>query len=158
MRRPDPELEALLAHELGHHRRLHPIVTAMVRWLSLPGEALAWTYRALRGVVLRLSRRVRLLALVAQLVVIAWQVLVMWPYYAGKLLALRAARVSEFVADRAAAEWGYADQVTSLFQSFGEPPPRGLMARLTAEHPPMQQRFDRLAGRWSVCVDGRRPG
>ena len=147
LRRPGPELEALLAHELGHHRGLHPIVTAVVWWLSLPGEALAWAYRALRGVVLRLSRRVRVLALVAQLVVIAWQVLVMWLYYAGKLLALRAARVSEFVADRAAADWGYADQLTSLFTSFGEPPPRGLIARLSAEHPPMQQRIDRLSGR-----------
>ncbi|HYH90079.1 MAG TPA: hypothetical protein VEX67_12650 [Solirubrobacteraceae bacterium] len=65
---------------------------------------------------------------------------------AGKLLALRAARVSEFVADRAAADWGYADQLTSLFTSFGEPPPRGLIARLSAEHPLMQQRIDRLAG------------
>ena len=69
MRLPDPELEALLAHELGHHRGMHPIVTAVVWWLSLPGEALAWAYRALRGVVLRLSHRVRVLAIAAQVLV-----------------------------------------------------------------------------------------
>jgi Zn-dependent protease with chaperone function len=147
MRRSDPELEALLAHELGHHRGLHPIVTAMVWWLSLPGEALAWAYRALRGVVLRLSRRVRVLAPLAQVVVIAWQITVMWVYYVGKLLALRAARVSEYLADRAAADWGYARQLTNLYASLDEPPPRGLMARVTADHPPIQRRIERLAGR-----------
>jgi len=146
MRLPDPELEALLAHELGHHRGMHPIVTAMVWWLSLPGEALAWAYRALRGVVLRLSHRVRVLAIAAQILVIAWQVAVMWLYYVGKLLALRAARVSEYLADRAAADWGYAHQLSTLYASLGEAPPGGLMARLTADHPPMQQRLERLAG------------
>jgi Zn-dependent protease with chaperone function len=144
---PDPELEALLAHELGHHRGMHPIVTAVVWWLSLPGEALAWAYRGLRGVVLRLSHRVRLLALAAQVLMIAWQIAVMWLYYVGKLLALRAARVSEYLADRAAADWGYAHQLTTLYTSLGEAPPVGLLARLTAEHPPMQQRLERLAGR-----------
>ena len=147
LRLPDPELEALLAHELGHHRGMHPIVTAMVWWLSLPGEALAWAYRALRGLVLRLSHRVRVLAIAAQVLVIAWQVTVMWLYYIGKLLALRAARVSEYLADRAAADWGYAHQLSTLYASLGEPPPGGLMARLTADHPPMQQRLERLAGR-----------
>lgn len=147
LRCPDPELEALLAHELGHHRGLHPIVTAMVWWLSLPGEALAWAYRALRRVVLLLSQRVRVLALAAQLVLIVWQVSVMWLYYVGKLLTLRAARVSEYLADRAAADWGYAPQLTSLYESLAETPPGGLIARLSADHPPTQQRIERLAGR-----------
>jgi Zn-dependent protease with chaperone function len=145
LRRPDPQLEALLAHELGHHRGLHPILTAMVWWLSLPGEALAWPFRALRNVVFRLSHRVRPLAFAARLVLIVWQVSVMWMYYVGKLLALRAARVSEFVADKAAADWGYAKQLTSLYASVHEAPARGLIARLGAEHPPMHQRIERLA-------------
>lgn len=115
MRRPDPELDALLAHELGHHRGLHPVVTAMVWWLSI--------------------------------VVIAWQLSVMWLYYVGKLLALRAARVSEYLADGAAADWGYARQLSNLYASLDEPPPRGLLARLTADHPPIEQRIERLAGR-----------
>ena len=88
-------LEALLAHELGHHRGMHPIVTAMVWWLSLPGEALAWAYRA----------------------------------------------------DRAAADRGYAHQLSTLYAFIGEAPPGGLMARLTADHPPMRWRLERLAGR-----------
>ena len=48
LRRRDPELEALLAHGAGHHRGLHPVATALVWWLSLPGEVLAAAYGALR--------------------------------------------------------------------------------------------------------------
>jgi Zn-dependent protease with chaperone function len=147
LRCADPELEALLAHELGHHRGLHPVITAVVWWLSLPGEALAAAYRALRRVVLRLSHRIRVLAIAAQVLLIAWQLTVMWLYYAGKLLTLRAARVSEFVADRAAADWGYARELATLYASLVETPPQGRLARLTADHPPTPLRIERLLGR-----------
>ena len=45
---PDEELEGVLAHELGHHRGLHPVLTAVVWWLRLPGAVLAGVYRVLR--------------------------------------------------------------------------------------------------------------
>ena len=48
---PDEQLEAILAHELGHHRGLHPVMTAIVWWLSLPGVALAAIYRLMRRAV-----------------------------------------------------------------------------------------------------------
>ena len=63
LRLPEPQLEALLAHELGHHRGLHPLATTLVWWLALPGEALAKVYSLLRGLARRLTGSVRLLAL-----------------------------------------------------------------------------------------------
>ena len=145
LRRGDAELEAVLAHELGHHRGLHPVATTMVWWLSLPGEALAAVYRGLRRLALRLTHRVRPLAVVVQVLLIVWQVSVMWIYYAADLLAQRAARVSEFAADRAAADWGYGGDLARLYASIGEAEPNGRLARLRADHPPIAQRIERLA-------------
>jgi heat shock protein HtpX/STE24 endopeptidase len=145
LRRSEPMLEALLAHELGHHRGMHPVATAVIWWLSLPGEALAWVFRRLRNFAAAVSRRFLPLGLVLHAVVLVWQIAVMWLYYAGMLLALWAARVSEFVADRAAADWGYREQLTTLFASMDEPAPAGRLARLLATHPPTEQRIARLA-------------
>jgi len=142
LRCTDAELEALLAHELGHHRGLHPLATAVVWWLSLPGELLAAVFRVLRGLAADL--RVRPLVLLVGLVLLVWQVLVMWLYYVGKLLAQWAARVSEFVADAAAADWGYGEQLAALYRDADVPVPQGLVARLLAEHPPMPARIERI--------------
>jgi Zn-dependent protease with chaperone function len=119
----------------------------MVWWLSIPGEALAAVYRALRRLALRLTHRVRPLAVVVQVVLIAWQVSVMWIYYVADLLSLRAARVSEFAADGAAADWGYGDDLARLYASIPEAEPAGRLARLRADHPPTDQRIERLEAR-----------
>jgi heat shock protein HtpX/STE24 endopeptidase len=147
LRQADADLAAVLAHEVGHHRGLHPIATTMVWWLSLPGEALAAAYRALRQVAMRLTGRVRPLAVVVQVAVIVWQASVMWVYYLAELLSRRAARVSEFAADRAAAEWGYGDQLARLLATMAEPPQESRLARLLATHPPTAARVERLAAR-----------
>jgi Zn-dependent protease with chaperone function len=145
LRRSDDQLEAVLAHELGHHRGLHPVVTTVVWWLSLPGEVLAAIYRALRRLALRLTHRVRPLAVAVQVLLIAWQISVMWIYYVADLLAQRAARVSEFAADKAAANWGYGTDLARLYASIPDAEPAGRVARLRADHPPMAQRIARLA-------------
>jgi Zn-dependent protease with chaperone function len=142
LRRGDDELEALLAHELGHHRGLHPLATTVVWWLSLPGELLAAVYRALRRLAAGL--RVRPLVLLVQLLLLVWQVAVMWLYYVGKLLAQWAARMSEYVADRAAADWGYGEHLVALYREVGDGVPAGRWARLLAEHPPMPARIERI--------------
>lgn len=144
LRRTDAELEALLAHELGHHRALHPVGTLVIWWLSLPGEALEAVYRALRRLAERLVGRVRPLALAVQLLLVLWQVAVMWIFYVGRLLARWAARVSEFAADRAAASWGYGEALAALYADEGESPARGRLERLLREHPPMPARIARL--------------
>jgi Zn-dependent protease with chaperone function len=87
---------------------------------------------------------VRPLALVAELILLIWQVAVMWLFYAGRLLARWAARVSEYAADGTAAGWGYGEQLAALYAAVGDGEPAGRLARLLLEHPPMPQRIARL--------------
>ena len=146
LRRRDPELEALLAHELGHHRGLHPVATALVWWLSLPGEVLAAVVRRAAAARRTGGRRGSGRSpSCSPLLLLLWQVLVMWLYYVGKLLALWASRVSEYAADRAAAEWGYREPLARLYATLDEPAPEGRLERALATHPPIERRIERLA-------------
>ena len=147
---PDDELEGVLAHELGHHRGLHPVLTAVVWWLRLPGAILAGVYRVLRRGVGAIANRLgalgRLLAIPVLLVLVIWQVTVMWIFYVGELLAMRAARVSEYEADMAAARWGYGRALAATYSDLAarKPEQPGGLARLMADHPPLLDRVERL--------------
>src|SRR5215207_2470998 len=144
LRLPEPELEALLAHELGHHRGLHPLATTLVWWLALPGELLARVYTLLRRLARRLAGRVRPLVLALDVVIVVWQVAAMWVYYLGRLLMQWAARISEHVADRAAVDWGYGPALLDLYRATGDVEPAGRLGRLLADHPPMPDRIERI--------------
>jgi Zn-dependent protease with chaperone function len=147
---PDDELEGVLAHELGHHRGLHPVLTAVVWWLRIPGAVLAGVYQFLRRLVgaiaFRLGAVGRVLGIPVLLLIVVWQVTVMWIFYVGEALAMRAARVSEFEADAAAARWGYASALATTYRDLAarklESP--GRLARLMADHPPLADRIARL--------------
>jgi Zn-dependent protease with chaperone function len=149
---PDDRLEAILAHELGHHRGLHPLLAAVIWWLRLPGAGLAAVYRLLRRAVGRLGERLgrlgRLLAIPLVILLLVWQVVVMWLFYVAELLAMRAVRISEYEADAAAASWGYAVPLISTYRELisRESEPPGRLARLMADHPPLPKRIVRLEG------------
>jgi Zn-dependent protease with chaperone function len=155
---PDEQLEAVLAHELGHHRGLHPVLGAVVWWLRLPGAALEAVYRLLRRAVQATSARLgalgRLLAAPLLVLLLIWQVLVMWIFYLGELLAAWAARVSEHEADSAAARWGYATPLASAYAALAahEPEPTDRLRRLTADHPPLSARIEALSRAGSPAV------
>jgi Zn-dependent protease with chaperone function len=53
---PDRLLEAVLAHELGHHRDLHPLAAALGWWYLMPFSLLSWLLRRVRRVTGVLSR------------------------------------------------------------------------------------------------------
>ena len=135
----DETLEAVLAHELGHHRGLHPVLTAIVWWLRLPGVVLGAAFGFLR----RLVGRFRVLVLLVTI----WQATVMWVFWIGDLLAMRASRLSEFEADRNAARWGYAERLARSLEVVPDPGvPPGFGGRLMATHPPLEERIERLTG------------
>jgi Zn-dependent protease with chaperone function len=147
---PDDRLEAVLAHELGHHRGLHPILTAVMWWLRIPGVLLNKVYLFLRRAV-ALSGGMfgalgRVLAVPLLLLLTIWQVAVMWVFYLGELLAMRAARVAEFEADEAAASWGYAEPLAQTLEDLAAhaDEPTGRLAQLMADHPPLEVRVERL--------------
>jgi STE24 endopeptidase len=53
---PDELLEAVLAHELGHHRDLHPLAATLGWWYLMPFSLLSWLLRRVRAVTGTLSR------------------------------------------------------------------------------------------------------
>jgi Zn-dependent protease with chaperone function len=144
---PDEQLEAVLAHELGHHRGLHPVLGALVWWLRLPGVALAAVYRGLRRTVAAVGERLgtigRVLAVPLLVLLLVWQVAVMWLFYVGELLGMWAARMSEYDADAAAARWGYAGHLSSAYAVLAahEVEPSNRLRRLMADHPPLPARI-----------------
>ena len=73
-------------------------------------------------------------------------VLVLWLFYVGELLAMRASRVTEYDADAAAASWGYAAPLATALEDLDahSTEPTGRWAMLMAEHPPLRSRIDRL--------------
>ena len=102
-------------------------------------------YRLLRRAAGRIGAGFRPLALLLGLLLLVWQIAVMWFYYLGKLLHLWASRVSEYVADRAAADWGYGEPLERLYATLDEPAPEGRLERALATHPPLERRIERLA-------------
>src|SRR3954447_14803127 len=121
LRLPEEQLEAIVAHELGHHRGFHPVAAMVVWWLSLPGVALAAVYGCLRRLVARLGARLgavgRLVAVPVVIVLVLWQVSVMWLFYVANLFSRRVDRLSELSADGAAARWGYGPQLADALES-----------------------------------------
>src|ERR687896_2342769 len=51
LRLPDRQLEAVLAHELGHHTELHPWLSAFTWWVQLPAVPLKALLAALRRAI-----------------------------------------------------------------------------------------------------------
>jgi Zn-dependent protease with chaperone function len=53
---PDELLEAVLAHELGHHQDLHPLATTLGWWYLMPFSLLSWLLWRVRAVTRALHR------------------------------------------------------------------------------------------------------
>jgi Zn-dependent protease with chaperone function len=143
------QLEAVLAHELGHHRELHPAITGLAWWLSLPAVPLKAALRFLRLLIGAIVQRLRgLLRPFAYLIVgVLWLVTIqlLWLVWVADVLSAAIARRTEFVADGWAVEWGYAPALLDAYEELGavDDPP-GRLAKLMAQHPPMTERVARI--------------
>jgi Zn-dependent protease with chaperone function len=143
---PDELLEAVLAHELGHHRDLHPLAATLGWWYLLPLTVVSQVLRQVRGATGALSRAFsglrqrtwqvsggRPLGLLGVLVIIGALVLVgtvllvvlcaLWlPLWlvtsASRLLSAALSRSSEYAADRHAAALGYAPGLVQVLELF----------------------------------------
>jgi Zn-dependent protease with chaperone function len=143
---PDELLEAVLAHELGHHRDRHPLAATLGWWYLLPLTLLSQLLRRVRGAVGGLSRGfsglrqrtwqvaggrplglVGLLAIVGVLVLLATVLLLalgaLWlPLWlatsASRLLSAALSRSAELAADRHAAALGYAPSLVRVLELF----------------------------------------
>ncbi|MET9226620.1 M48 family metalloprotease [Lentzea sp. NPDC003310] len=158
---PPRQLEAVLAHELGHHLAGHTRISLLRWWYELPARAVVGLV-VLVGVAIHgvgravgtpgarvISTLLIVVLAAAALVVSPWLVLV--PVIAP-LLAWSSRR-AELHADRVAAELGYGPVLLEVLRRWvreGQDDLRArapVRARMLASHPSCAQRITRLRGR-----------
>jgi Zn-dependent protease with chaperone function len=159
LRLPPKQLEAVLAHELGHHLSGHPAVSMLAWWYALPARGAAF----LVGLAVRLVLAVgRVLAafgsgigalasvLLALMIFTGFAFLSVWLVLVpltAPLLAW-ASRLGEIRADRTAALLGYGPYLVEVLHTWtsmdGHGTNGGLRARLLSTHPSHSDRIRRL--------------
>ncbi len=154
---PDETLPGLLAHELGHHVGLHPIVLAVECWWMRPVIAAQNVAAALsmfaRSICEALSG-VAILSFIARVVAAAFYLLAGLLYGVAQVahaLLRFAGRSTEYRADRYAAQIGFGHELAMLLQLAAEHEAgagngrRRSMAEVLADtHPPAHKRLKRL--------------
>ncbi|WP_116111870.1 zinc metalloprotease HtpX [Austwickia chelonae] len=162
------QLEAVLAHELGHHRAGHTWSTLLAVWYAMPGRWVArlttWGFRQVLGVAARHAVKVdlsgNLLAVVKMLSLLlpVWAaLLVMQIVFAANpawllvpVIPLAAAffnRYAELYADSFAVSIGYGPLLREVLEQFQEAgcdqaaEEAGVRAALFATHPTCKTRI-----------------
>jgi STE24 endopeptidase len=149
---PERQLEAILAHELGHHTELHPWISALTWWLQLPAVPLKAILRAMRRAIATIAARLGGLArpvgvvLLILMWIVAFQIL--WLVWIADVLAAAVARRTEFAADARAVDFGYGKPLLEAYEMIGQGgEPKSGLARLADFHPPMSERVGRVRAR-----------
>lgn len=151
----EPELKAIIAHELGHHVRRHTATNALGLWFGLPARALLVLLMTISLGLIRSSGAIR--GCGCSLVYIGFLIIVLIPTVAlylllgGASLLLRLLdRKAEFEADTYAAAIGYREEMSgalaSLLEIYGDPEPAPALSpeRLNSTHPPFSDRIAAL--------------
>ncbi len=148
---PDELLEAVLAHELGHHRDLHPLAATLGWWYLLPFSLLSLVLRRVRAATRATSRGFS--ALRQRIGQSSGGRPLEGPLSASRLLSAALSRSSEYAADRHAAGLGYAAGLIRVLELFEvdeqRGPHRGGLAARLASHPSCRARIQavqRLGG------------
>lgn len=152
------QLEAVLAHELGHHLGRHASATLLVFWYSLPALYVFQFAAALNMAftsALRSGSRAISVATAAFVIIFLVYLAVSIPIVGVSAIVLFllqygllwVRRAQEFEADAIAAQIGYGDALATLLNAWAAPsnhPPSSLLLRLSDTHPPYLERAQRL--------------
>lgn len=164
LRLPPARLEAVLAHELGHHLSGHTTISMLKWWYGIPARLVVWLVGLVVRFVLAVGRlflafgntAVALGSVVVALVLLLLLFVVNpWLLLAPVLAPLLAwsSRRAELHADRVAADLGYGRSLLEVLRGWlrdGHDEARaraGLRARMLASHPSCADRIRRLETR-----------
>ena len=153
---PEDQLRAVLAHELGHHAGMHPVVLLAQAWMYRPIAAFAWLTATVHNLLARISQSITspIFFLVA-LLIFALRMLL---YILGMivriadLILLFFGRRAEYRADGMAVSLGYGNSlIAALLTIECEHPEElvqqatgSLLADLKKTHPPIPRRVQRI--------------
>jgi Zn-dependent protease with chaperone function len=157
---PPKQLEAVLAHELGHHLSGHPVVSMLAWWYALPARGAAFLVGLAARFVLAIGRVLAVFGsgtaalaslLLALMILAAFAFLSVWLILVpltAPLLAW-ASRLGEIRADRMAALLGYGPHLIEVLHIWinmdgGGAHPGGLRGRLLSTHPSHTDRIRHL--------------
>lgn len=156
-----PEIaEAILAHELGHHLKGHPLVGMLTYWYSLPARLayriamfVFWLIVDVGKVLLTLGFAAGIVfvavAAVLALVFAPWALIV----FTTPVLYAWSVRLEELQADDVAFQLGYGNELRTFFyqamamENNAERRRSGLYDRLLKTHPSASKRVARLEAR-----------
>ncbi len=150
------QLSGVLAHELSHHLGLHTVALTITQWMILPITVLSRAGMRLRTIAeeatIAFVRRIPLLHalglfVAAFLHVLSW--LLMLNVSLATSLGNAASRVTEFHADRRAAQLGFGNHLLAAMRNWNAVAPTiersDMRERVFASHPPMRLRINKLA-------------
>lgn len=150
------QLSGVLAHELSHHLGLHTVALTITQWMILPITVLSHVGMRLRAIAeeatIAFARRIPLLHalglfVAAFLHVLSW--LLMLNVSLATSLGNAASRVTEFHADRRAAQLGFGNHLLAAMRNWNAVAPTiersDMRERVFASHPPMRLRINKLA-------------
>ncbi|GLW92876.1 peptidase M48 [Actinokineospora globicatena] len=159
---PPRALEAILAHELGHHLAGHSRASLLAWWYELPAQGAIWLVTTAMRVVLAVGKAVSRFGTAAAALAVALLSLVLlaglialnpWLLLMPLLSPLLAwsRRLGEYRADATAAGFGYGPDLVNVLSGWlaaEHAVRRPLRVRALASHPATADRIRRLrAGR-----------
>lgn len=154
------QLEAVLAHELGHHLSGHAVVSTLTWWYALPARAVSYLVAVAIRLVLFIGRIFAALGsalgafaalLFALILMVALAYLSFWLILIPLTAPLLAwsSRLGEYHADRTAALLGYGPRLIDVLRTMAATDSHdgrgvGYRERLLSSHPSHTDRINRL--------------
>ncbi|MCY4193106.1 MAG: M48 family metalloprotease [bacterium] len=161
----DSELRGIIAHELGHHAGLHPVLNLAARWIIKPINWAQWVAIKLHNCSAFFTRFARTSFAFKVLYIFAILLLIIH-YLLNIIVDVSIAilqwlnRRAEYLADETAVELGFGPGLLSALCVFQEQElgvasdPSGIKSRLYATHPPLQKRIARVERALGTNAEG----